>query len=90
MINSIIRPFKVAATIFYGIVISFFKATVEIVWGMVTFMLLISLLNYYKADPSAIQNLFPLIEFIKTNWLYFWFAFFSGELYLNIKEIYSK
>jgi hypothetical protein len=81
-----------------GIVLSagkaFFSAIVQIAWGIASFFLMMGLLTYYKADPSAIANLIPIVSFIQQNWLYFFWvlAIYDFIVYLKdfLRPVYAE
>jgi hypothetical protein len=81
-----------------GIVLSgvkaFFSAVVQIAWGIASFFLMMGLLTYYKADPSAIANLIPIVSFIQQNWLYFFWvlAIYDFIVYLKdfLRPVYAE
>ena len=76
--------------IFIGILLSgakaFFSATVSIVWGVASFFLFLGLATYYEIDKTAIQGLYPLMDFVMTNWIYFFWLIAIFEFITNIKE----
>jgi hypothetical protein len=86
-----------------GIVLSgvkaFFSAVVQIAWGIASFFLMmglltyykadpsaIAILTYYKADPSAIANLIPIVSFIQQNWLYFFWVLAIYDFIVYLKD----
>lgn len=68
--------------IILSIFVSFFNATMSIVWGMAGLFLLLGLLVYFKIDTSHITQLLLMARYIMENWFYFWLAF----LILNVYE----
>ena len=76
--------------ILIGILLSgvkaFFSATVQVIWGIASFFLFLGLATYYEIDKSAIQGLYPLMDFIMTNWIYFFWFIAIWEFITNIKE----
>jgi len=72
-----------------GVILSgakaFWSATVQVVWGFVSFFLLAYFLPEEVASQSLI-DLFEIILFLQENWMWFWWAFVIFELILNLKQ----
>jgi len=83
----------VAATSKYHILIgillsgvkAFFSATVSVVWGIASFFLFLGLSTYYEIDKIAIQGIYPLMDFVMTKWIYFFWFIAIFDFILNIK-----
>jgi len=66
---------------------SFWDATVQIMWGMVTFFLLAALIEYYNIDASILQGLFMMVKTLIANWQIVWGVLFIFYFLINHKEI---
>jgi hypothetical protein len=65
---------------------AFFRAVVEIVWGIAGFFLLAVLLKKFNADSSTITGLISVIALIQNNWLYFFGILFIWEFLMTIPK----
>ena len=66
---------------------AFFRATIDIVWGIAGILLLAILITQQVPDAQAIYNLQDTARFIYETWALFWLAIFTLFVYSNLWRV---
>ena len=66
---------------------AFFRATVDVAWGVAGILLLGILISQYIPDAQAIYNLQDLARFIYEYWALFWLSIFVLSTHGNLWRI---
>ena len=86
--HPLFNTLRVLLIAFVAIIISSFKAFMEIVWGIAGLFLLAGLIAYFKVDTSMINPVFFKIGlFISQNFIWFFIAFFIYFMWVYFKEM---